>query len=364
MIPWQLQRHIPLIRRAFDQRDVATDQCRALAAEIDGMRNELNEMREFTDSNAAVLQYRRAYHEAHGSVAPSAAMPSAKAYPASGSGLSYKQKLTGLLPVETGLGAEIGPLNIPLLSKQEANVLYVDHLDVHGLRRKYPTVEGIVDIDRPMVSHSLSETLKADAPLDYIVASQVFEHVPNPILWLQEIAGVIRVGGRVALSLPDRRMTFDLFREESAAADMVAAYFADEKVPDVRAVYDNQCLATAVDIPWIRASSMHPKEVIDARGARSPDKVVEDHLRLARMALDGEYLDTHCWVFTPPSFLIVMAQLAEDGLLPFLCRQFYPTDLSSGDRGSASFVVILERAEFSTDLRKSFLMPLGGLANP
>jgi 2-polyprenyl-3-methyl-5-hydroxy-6-metoxy-1,4-benzoquinol methylase len=344
-----------LIRRPFYQRDVAK-------AEIKRLGDEQRGLNAFVDSHPSVLQYRRAYHEAHGRVARAPALPSARDYPAAGKNVSYKDKLIGHLPLDIGRGAEIGPLNVPLLSKQEANVLYVDHLDGPGLKQKYPGLEGILDIDRPMINHSLYETLKSDAPLDYVVASQVFEHVPNPICWLQEIAEALSVGGLLALSLPDRRMTFDLFREESAPADMVAAYFAGAQVPDVRAVYDNQSLATAVNLHFLRPNSLYPKDVVEGRGANSPEKVAVDHLAITRLAHDGNYLDAHCWVFTPPSFLILMAQLAEDGFVPFRCHQFYPTDLASLDRGSSSFVVVLEKTDASIptgDLRRSFLLPLG-----
>src|SRR6202790_4477718 len=166
----------------------------------------------YLDTVAAVLQYREAYYEVRGHIAPGAALPTSRAWPKPDTNLSYKEKLTGLLDL-AGQGAEIGPLNIPLLSKDESRVLYVDHLDTAGLREKYPTLHDIVPVDLPMVNDSLEDTLRPVAPLDYIVGSQVMEHVPNPIRWLQELSKVLKVGGLVALSLPDRRLTFDFFRE-------------------------------------------------------------------------------------------------------------------------------------------------------
>ena len=144
--------------------------------------------------------------------------------------LTYRDKLVGMLPLENGTGAEIGPLNWPVLSKQETRVLYVDHLDTQGLREKYPALDNIVEVDRPMVSNSLEETLKPDAPLDFIVASHVFEHVPNPIRWLREAAAVLRPGGRLALALPDRRMTFDILRHETRPSDVISAFLEDDIV--------------------------------------------------------------------------------------------------------------------------------------
>src|SRR5262249_30299231 len=178
----------------------------------------LSQYREYVDRLPPVLRYRQAYFEINGSIAPGAGIPVARAWPEEDKGISYEDKLLGKLELSNGKGAEIGPLNLPVTSKRKCNVLYVDHLDTDGLRKKYqtdPTVKGIVEIDRPLVNGSLKETLIADAPLDYIVASQVFEHVPNLLQWLQEGAAVLRTGGLLAISLPDRRMTFDFLREET-----------------------------------------------------------------------------------------------------------------------------------------------------
>ena len=128
--------------------------------------------------------------------------------------------------------------------------MFVDHLDTEGLKQKYSTLTNIAEIDRPMVNDSLEQTLRMDAPLDYVVASQVMENVPNPIRWMNEIAAILRVGGLLSISLPDRRMTFNLYREETSASDMIAAYLQDLTVPDARAVYDHQSLASAVNMHW------------------------------------------------------------------------------------------------------------------
>jgi SAM-dependent methyltransferase len=383
MIPFKLHRRIPFVRRPFYQRDLAIAERNrfalereslsserslliaerdALLAERDILRARSVEIGIFRDRNPAVLQYRQAYYEAHGHIAPGSALPSARDFPHCGSGLSYKQKLTGLLDTAGGHGAEIGPLDIPLLSKQEARVLYLDHLDTDGLRKKYPTLPNIVEVDRPMVNNSIVDTLRSDGPLDYVVASQVFEHVPNPIGWLREVADVLRTGGLLALSLPDRRMTFDFMREESRASDLLSAYLHDSVVPDVRSVYDHHSQASFINMHWATPLSLTPEEVMVGYGAVRPKLATDDYMSYTREAKEGSYFDVHAWVYTPPSFLIIMAQLAQDELIPFRCHQFYPTDEASGDRDSSSFTIVLEKVSEPfdlADLRRSFLMPLG-----
>jgi len=322
----------------------------------------LSQYREYVDTLAPVLRYRQAHFEIKGSIAPGAGIPVARAWPGEDRGLSYEEKLLGTLDLSDGKGAEIGPLNTPVTSKRKCNILYVDHLDTDGLRKKYQTVQGIVEVDRPMVNGSLKETLIGDAPLDYLVASQVFEHVPNPIRWLQEVAAVLRTGGLLAISLPDRRMTFDFLREETQAADIVAAYLENATVPNIRCVYDHHSLASFVNMHWMTSDSVFPEDVISGRGAIKPKITTDQHLSLVHKAREGEYLDVHAWVFTPPSFLLVMAQLAGDGFLPFRLRQFYPTNPQSPDRGRESFSLVLERVASdvpTAEIRRSYLCPLG-----
>jgi hypothetical protein len=320
----------------------------------------------YVDHLGVVVQYRQAYFELKGEVADAAALPSAHAWPEPDHGIRgvpYEQKLARLLPIADGIGAEIGPLSIPIVSRQSGNILYVDHLDTKSIKEKYPSLEGIVDVDRPMVNNNIGDTLLSDAPLDYLVASQVFEHVPNPIRWLQEVASVLSTGGLFALSLPDRRMTFDFLREETTAADIVAAYFADATIPDVRCTYDHYSLASFVNMPWASADSISPAEIVAGRGAVRPRIVASDKcIYFVEQAKAGQYLDVHAWVFTPVSFLLVMAQLATHEFLPFRLRQFYPTNVDSHDRGNSSFTVVLEKVASDVPaaaIRQTFLEPLG-----
>ena len=83
---------------------------------------------------AHVLQYRLAYFEINGAIAPDDGIPSARAWPEQDRGISYRDKLLGLSDINKGRGAEIGPLNVPLMSKADGDVLYVDHLDTKGLK--------------------------------------------------------------------------------------------------------------------------------------------------------------------------------------------------------------------------------------
>lgn len=113
---------------------------------------------------------------------------------------------------------------------------------------------------------------------------------------------------------------------------------------------------------WLTPDSVSPQNIITGFGSIKPKLATDDHMTLVERAKEGEYLDVHAWVFTPPSFLLVMAQLASDGFLPFRLYQFYPTNLKSTDRDSLSFVVILENIKneiSNNEIRLSYLNSLG-----
>lgn len=76
----------------------------------------------------------------------------------------------------------------------------------------------MVAIDVDLQRGSLVEQCRDLAPFDYAVASHVFEHLPNPVGWLRDVAALLVPRGVIALAVPDRRFTFDFFRRETTAA--------------------------------------------------------------------------------------------------------------------------------------------------
>ena len=88
-------------------------------------------------------------------------------------------------------GLEIGPLQRPIVSKEiSPQILYLDYLSTEDLKKKYeyaPEKNQIVEVDYVIrEGYSLNQVLEKDLPFDYIIASHVIEHVPNPISWFNE----------------------------------------------------------------------------------------------------------------------------------------------------------------------------------
>ncbi len=215
--------------------------------------------------------------------------------------------------VHDGRGLEIGPLDKPRLAKDRYRVHYVDHASTEDLRQKYAAddamrdhLDDIVDVDYVWTgAEPLAEVVGDAAPFDYVFASHVAEHAPDLIGWLDQIAAVLGEDGRLYLALPDKRLCFDVNRDLTTMADLVDAHLRGLTAPGFRQIYDFHSRMIAVDAAAMWAGS------VDYTGVERTD--VDPDQWAYELCLKhqqtGEYVDGHCQVFTPASFLDLYARL-------------------------------------------------------
>jgi len=220
-------------------------------------------------------------------------------------------------------GAEIGPLNRPLVVKGESEVYYVDHCSAEQLREKYrgdPHVkpDDVVDVDFIWSDKPAKELLGSVCPLDYVVASHVIEHVPDLIGWLHEMHDLLRDGGSLVLAVPDKRFTFDAYRRTSAIEEIRLAYKERRRRPGLRPIMDHFANVVRVDT-WALWDDY--AKLDDYPFFHDPS-----FLSLAAQHYaEGRYVDVHCWVFTPWSFLEVLGQTVKETGLGFDLQSFQTT---------------------------------------
>jgi SAM-dependent methyltransferase len=253
-------------------------------------------------------------------------------------------------------GLEIGPLVHPVITPDLGSIHYADHASNDELRRKYagdPGVDesAITPVDFVWGAMTLAECTAAAAPFDYVVASHVLEHVPDLVGWLHEIAEVLTPGGRLCLVMPDRRFTFDVRRRPSDAAEMVEAYLLRLRRPALRATFDHFSRHIEVDTGALwRGEPAYPRE--------SPINLQEG-LRYARHAEQtGEYVDTHCWVFSDAEFVERMAELMRLHLLDFRFAGFAAAPI-----GDFEFFAALERLDDTLSPAERVATALASLPN-
>ena len=248
-------------------------------------------------------------------------------------------------------GLEIGPLAAPRVRKSQGNVFYVDHTDAEGLRRKYATnsvlkdcLDQIVDIDFVIRDgQGIYEAVADQAPFDYVIASHLIEHIPDPVTWLSDIARVLRPKGILSLVIPDKRFTFDMNRRTTEIGDLVDAYLRRLRKPSFKQAYDfiSKEITEMVDPAAVWAGTADFAGVVRA-DVPDPDVAA---LQLCRtIESSDQYVDLHCSVFTPESFLDLHEKLAHLGLIEFEIAHFVPTELSQ-----LEFHVSLRRTDATLD---------------
>jgi hypothetical protein len=239
-----------------------------------------------------------------------------------------------------GHGLEVGPLNRPIIGKDDGDVSYVDVYDREGIVRHYRDdpavpVDDIPEIDFHLIQAdgttlTLVEATKSGAPFDWVMASNVVEHVPDLIGWLSELATVVEDDGVLVLAIPDKRYCFDVHRPPTTVGQMVDAHAAGDQRPSVAAVYDYFSSVVDADARKLWRGRM---PTFDTR-IHSFDEA-RHHVE---RTLAGEYVDCHVWLFTPESFLRQMHELRITGRSEWVVERMEPTP-----RRDLEFRVVMRR---------------------
>lgn len=130
-----------------------------------------------------------------------------------------------------------GALDNPTFLKSEDDVYFADFfsqresVDRHRSNAAH-SWSKIIPVDYLLRDRSISEAVSW--PGDLIIANHVIEH--TPIRWLQNLRAVAAPGGRLFLSVPDRRFTFDYFKPISDTVDWLRAHREELTKPSFRQI--------------------------------------------------------------------------------------------------------------------------------
>lgn len=236
--------------------------------------------------------------------------------------MERKAKALKGIDIKSGKGLELGPLYSPIVLKSEANIYYIDHMSAEGLRKKYKghpfDVNEIVDVDYVVGGSTLRKILKGEE-FDYVIASHVIEHIPDVISWLQDISSVLKIGGILSLVVPDKRYTFDISRDVSRPSEIIGAYLDKQTKSDSAMIYDSA--AEYKEITPIQAWSGDIPESDEPKKRNLDEAIRKSKLNLK----PGEYVDIHCYVFTPQSFVRILRRLIEHDLFDYKVEYFTDT---------------------------------------
>ncbi len=265
------------------------------------------------------------------------------------------------------LGIEIGALDRPLVVRDElsegSEILYADHLSTADLKRKYEAdstvnLNALVEVDIICDTGDLCTSLDGRL-VDYIVASHVVEHIPNPIRWFQMLFDVLRPGGFVFLVVPDKRFTFDFQRPTTTYGEMLESFLANKKMPSIKDVFDHYSSAVMIDGSRVWNGVLGREELV-------PLASNKDALKYAyEVHNNSTYHDVHISIFTPLSFFSIIKNLIETDILMLEISGFEDTSIND-----IEFFVCLKKPQDGVDHVKEVclaslpILPLHSLTSP
>jgi SAM-dependent methyltransferase len=211
---------------------------------------------------------------------------------------------------------EVGPYFNPIAPRRDGyRVTTIDVFDTEELRRRATAdpnlgpdrVPGIEDVDLVGSACDLADLTVAkygaSRKFDWILSSHNFEHLPDPIRFLQQCAAVLGATGTLRMAVPDKRYCFDHFRRISDVSEWLQAFHERRTKPTIYQVFREEALRSTPgnDGCWIPAR----QTLAFYRSWFGPNGCVPE-----------VYVDTHCWAFTPESFELLLHDVRAFGLVP------------------------------------------------
>lgn len=212
-----------------------------------------------------------------------------------------------------GHGLEIGPGYNPLCPKAQGyDVMTLDHASADELRRKYRDAEvdpaQFEDVDFVCNDGSLENAAGSGAPFDFIVASHVIEHAPDPVRFLRECEALLAPDGVVVLAVPDRRYSFDTLRPACTTGALLQAFLERRSRHSPGQLFDE----VAYNSLRGGAPAWDPGADGELAFAASLQAAVGLFEQSSR---NTDYHDIHGWQFTPSGFRLILRDLNEIGYL-------------------------------------------------
>ena len=259
---------------------------------------------------------------------------------------------------KTDFVLEIGPYVNPLFPKCEGwNVISNDvfsydelitkakgddNLDDEAIAR----IESVDHVGEPTRIFNSSSEL--DEKVDYVISSHNLEHIPNPIKFLNTCEKVLKNEGLLILALPDYRCCWDRFRPLTCCGDWLQAYYEDRSKPTAKQIF----VQNSMHCRWNDNGTLRPtmplatntKELVPLE---TLGNAYEQFVANFKKGASLEYVDTHCWTFTPDSFSLILLDLFFLKLTKLSIREIE-------SRNGSEFLVKLEKSESKGMEKKEF----------
>jgi predicted SAM-dependent methyltransferase len=208
-----------------------------------------------------------------------------------------------------GEGIEIGALQDPQVVPAGVTVRYVDIVSNEDALRAHPrrTAKQLVPVD--IVDDGQTLGTIADASQDFVISNHFLEHCQDPLAALSNMLRVVRPGGVVYLTVPDKTRTFDAQRETTTVEHVLR----DHRDGPQSSLRD------------------HARDLVRSNGQVAGEEAIER--RVDELLARDAQIHFHCW---DDAALLEMLLAARRELgLPFAIEEFV--------RNESEFVVVLAK---------------------
>lgn len=226
-------------------------------------------------------------------------------------------------------GIEIGAWFAPLVPKREGwQTLVLDVFPTEELRQRAVADPNIPEASRDAIEEvdlvgsavAIAELAEAagHAPgsFDFVISSHNFEHLPDPIRFLQGVERLLRPGGVLSMAIPDRRSCFDHLRPPSTLGQLLEAKLLGRERPGLAQLFDHATTTAERLLPEGAATPYFPLDGFPEQVRYGGDPAGALALMQRLHAGQSEpYHDAHCWAFSPAEFAALMIELRLLGLL-------------------------------------------------
>ena len=205
-----------------------------------------------------------------------------------------------------GKGIEIGAAHRPVqVDPAFCSVTYLDRLSAMQLTKRFPELAADEIMSPDIICDVAATGLSCiqDGKLDFVIASHLLEHLPNPLGFLLECHRVLRPSGILLLMVPDKNYTFDRDRQITPLAHIV---------------HDLKNNTTAIDEEHLIDFIVHAAKQTVPKGSRQRRKMFQREL--------DRSIHVHVWSCNELIELLeyVVGQEATSWVL---CELFLPKDI-------------------------------------
>jgi SAM-dependent methyltransferase len=207
-----------------------------------------------------------------------------------------------------GLGLEIGPSHNPIAPKKDGfNVRILDHANSIELKKKYTghgvNLENIEEVDYVWSGENFEDLVGGAEIFDWIIASHVIEHVPDLISFLNQCDRILKKNGKLSLVIPNKFFCFDHFSSLTMTGEILDAHIQKRTRPTPGQIFNHLANASSRfgQLAWADDGQGKPDALIH--------KISDAKEYFFRALNSEEYLDTHCWRFTPKTFNLILSDL-------------------------------------------------------